>query len=97
LFGSATPIGKNGPTEDHISSRGHFISPEHRCEASKRGASGGAIHADLFHPQMRPCAISYLFGVPIHAAVRNRQQQSDHQMALAGLAMMGLRLRLVSA
>jgi hypothetical protein len=63
---------------DHIGSRGHFISPEHRCEATKRGASGGAIHADLSHPQMRPCAISYLFGVPIHAAVMNRQQRSDH-------------------
>jgi len=82
---------------DHIGSRDHFISTEHRCEATKRGAPVGTIHADLSHPQMRPCAISYLFGVPFHAAVRNRQQQSDHQIALAGLAMMGLRLSLVSA
>jgi hypothetical protein len=82
---------------DHIGSRDHFISTEHRCEATVRGAPGGAIHADLSHPQMPQRSISYLFGVPIHAAVRNGQQQSDHKIALAGLAMVGLRLRLVSA
>jgi hypothetical protein len=42
-------------------------------------------------------SISYLFGAPIHAAVRNGQQQSDHKIALAGLAMTGLCLRLGAA
>jgi len=35
------PIGEIGPAVDHIGSRGHFISPEHRCEATKRGALKG--------------------------------------------------------